>query len=451
MGGGPKPGTANAPIPAMVNAAMRVTMPKPQPAAPSAAPSTPPSAPPPDLLDKAMRIGPDTNATLNKLTSTIQPNVPPPPVSPALPDLMKQKAAVSQPLNQQDPKYKMGGKERFLDILGNFASGVAGKGPVKYIGPGATNRQYDIDEDAREKRLDALSSSVLDQEKLDDMNRQAFQVNQQAQERSQIGQRNAALADKYEGSIDPQSVRYDATQDKWLGKTYGGQEQEVAEPRWHQQETRQQKVDDNTPAAGARPIYAMNPASGKKELMVRSRSGKMIPYGIPSTLEQGVMAGDPTSIKLWRWAHRDRSTGGGRESDPNLNGLSAAEQRQYLDQTRAIDYEMQSIKSGMSQAQAIVGLNGAQAAGVRKQTERLYDLQRQKDEILDGIRSQRKGGARGNSGNQNHNQNQNRNDQTITRADIQRLVDQYNATNPKVKATVEGQIQKFKAKHYTIK
>jgi hypothetical protein len=78
----------------------------------------------------------------------------------------------------------MGWGQRLLGSVANFASGFGGKGPVVYVGPGATNARYGIDESTREANLANVNTQIASQEKLDTENikqereaqRQAFET-----------------------------------------------------------------------------------------------------------------------------------------------------------------------------------------------------------------------------------------------------------------------------------
>lgn len=132
-------------------------------------------------------LGPDAN------------KMPPsPPVggnNPNLVSLLGQQAKFGTPLDRNavdpttgKPKYKMGIGGRLAGIAANFASGMAGKGPVSYIGPGATNHKFDIDNQTREANLANVGTQIQGQEKLDSTNTKAFEdLTKQAYE-GQLGQ-----------------------------------------------------------------------------------------------------------------------------------------------------------------------------------------------------------------------------------------------------------------------
>ena len=126
------------------------------------------------------------------------PKSPPPaPVganNPALVSLLNRQAQDSQRINpyQTDPQtgkrttlpqYRMGTGMRILGSIANFASGFGGKGPVAYVGPGATNARYQQDETQRQANLASDELQIKGQQGLDTENlklereaqRQAFE------------------------------------------------------------------------------------------------------------------------------------------------------------------------------------------------------------------------------------------------------------------------------------
>jgi hypothetical protein len=126
------------------------------------------------------------------------PKSPPPaPVganNPALVSLLNRQAQDSQRINpyQTDPQtgkrttlpqYRMGTGMRILGSIANFASGFGGKGPVAYVGPGATNARYQQDEAQRQANLASDELQIKGQQGLDTENlklereaqRQAFE------------------------------------------------------------------------------------------------------------------------------------------------------------------------------------------------------------------------------------------------------------------------------------
>lgn len=300
-------------------------------------------------------------------------------------DLYADQAKYATPINPRDPQYRMGLGHRILGTVGNALNGFAGRGaPVTYVGPGATNYQYAQDVAAQQGNLAKTNAQIDSGMKRAEENRKAYQTQVQAQERGEIGKRNAAQAEKYTNAVDPNSIRYDEANDKWIGKTYGGAEQEVAEPKWSQQAKNKKAEDENIPAPGRRPVRQKDGT-----LAVMSKAGTMIPY-TPKTLEEGAMLGDQTSKNLWYYMHRDKEKGGVNSADPNAESMSANEQRLYAARTSAINFQMQALKTGMGEAERdrAIGIH----ADTTSQAQQLYDLQKQKDAISEEIRTSRKGG-----------------------------------------------------------
>jgi hypothetical protein len=198
------------------------------PASPGA--STSPAATPaqPDWT-QAFKAGADRNAAdASSITSTLKPATPPPPANPDMGTLLAQKAAESMPVNPKavdpvtgKPKYRMGIGGRIAGSLANFASGMAGRGPVVYVGPGAVNNQYRIDEDMRQKRLAGISQQLADQQALQEENRKQYDTYTQAQDRAAQAQErlskvdtNEANANKSNSWEDVQNRRLDVQEDK---------------------------------------------------------------------------------------------------------------------------------------------------------------------------------------------------------------------------------------------
>jgi len=141
--------------------------------------------------------------------------IPPAPVgdkNPNLVGLLGQQAKYGAPLDRKavdpntgKPIYRMGWGQRLLGSVANFASGFGGKGPVVYVGPGATNQRYNIDEATRQANLGNVNTQIAGQEKLDTEN---------------IKQEREAIRQAYEGitgearktAADAQQSRADAYQ-----------------------------------------------------------------------------------------------------------------------------------------------------------------------------------------------------------------------------------------------
>src|SRR5437588_2926137 len=88
----------------------------------------------------------------------------PPSVQGKLHELYPTKAAKSTPYDPNQPQYKLGIGGRILGTLANFLTGMSGRGPVTYTGPGATNHRYLEDERKRVVDLDAANTGIADTE-----------------------------------------------------------------------------------------------------------------------------------------------------------------------------------------------------------------------------------------------------------------------------------------------
>jgi hypothetical protein len=118
------------------------------------------------------------------VTDGLESRMPPtPPQSPTLPGLMQERARLGKPTDRNavdpatgKPKYKMGIGARIAGAFANFGTGFAthGQGDSTYVGPGATNRRYAIDEETRKANLENVGSQIGDQEKLAEENRKLF-------------------------------------------------------------------------------------------------------------------------------------------------------------------------------------------------------------------------------------------------------------------------------------
>lgn len=97
--------------------------------------------------------------------------------NPTLVDLLKQRAAVGTAIDpripgtsQTQPKYRMGLGQRILGGIADFGEGFSGRAPSVYIGPGATNRQFSMDEAARQSKVANIDTQIKGQESLDTEN-----------------------------------------------------------------------------------------------------------------------------------------------------------------------------------------------------------------------------------------------------------------------------------------
>ena len=188
----------------------------PAPTAPSISSIIPQSAPP-----AALTAGLDRKPVPTAPVGSNNPNL-----TSALAE--QQKFATPLDRGAIDPKtgkpmYKMGWGQRLLGIAANFASGMdggrvvgddgsegadrrRGGGPVVYVGPGATNRRYDIDEATRQANLEKANLNVAGQEKLDTSNlnleklaqRQAYESDMGASRKETAEARMATAAAQQE-------------------------------------------------------------------------------------------------------------------------------------------------------------------------------------------------------------------------------------------------------------
>jgi hypothetical protein len=360
-------GGRNTPTPAIqrqptLDAAMRVNDPAAQPEQPK-----------PDMTDQAMRAPMPTGAPQSGMTqlndvANMRPNIPAPPLNPNTPSLMKEKAAISTPIDRRDPQYRMGTGQRVLGTVANFLNGASRNGvaPVE-VGPGANNNKYYRDEEARQGKVGGLNSQIADNEKLDEMNRQAFQTATTSQYHEDLAKARQDTAAAQGESASARTALADekARSDK-------------------ANEARKSQEDANTPAPNARPSLQKNPATGKMELMVKTKGGGFAPY-TPKTVEEGAMLGDPTAKAMFYYQHRK---GGGKdEENPELNGMSAAESRDFKAATRQNDLKMKSLMDARRDALLI------KPDSVGDIDKQVADLQAERDQIRDGIVARRpKGG-----------------------------------------------------------
>jgi len=213
---------------------------------------TPPNRPAPEDRAPAPQVQLDPAKMPDILGGTRMP--PPPPIGSANPNraaLLQQEAEYGKPLDRAavdpatgKPKYRMGWGERILGSLANFGTGFSGRGgPEIYVGPGATNRRYDIDEATRQANLGNVKTQLGEQEKLDEENRKLWEGAGLTAQREAKANELEAQGQKYQNAIDPNSIDQDKTTGKWWGTNYGGQRQEVAPPKWAP-ENRPNKIAD---------------------------------------------------------------------------------------------------------------------------------------------------------------------------------------------------------------
>jgi len=163
----------------------------------------------------------------------------PPPVSPSaestLGPLYQSRAEKSLPTDATRDEYKMGIGGRIMGTLANFLSGMGGRDPMVYTGPGATNNRYAQAEHKRLGELNALNNQISDAANLNEMNRKEYMLASQRADREAQRADNEAQRDAQQEMMDPDSVYLDNTTGKWKGKTFGGEIRETVPPRWFQQ------------------------------------------------------------------------------------------------------------------------------------------------------------------------------------------------------------------------
>lgn len=334
-------------------------------AAPSSAPTDTPS------LTIPGSSTPNGGKPLDLSSTTRQ--FPPAPPSPqtTMGELLQKRAAIGSPIpirdtsGKMDPKYRMGFGQRLLGTVANFGSGLAGRGPVAQVGPGATNTRYSQDEAQRQGNVANLDTQIGQQEKLGDENRKLFEAaNKQAYD-STIGAARGETAAAQQETASARSALADekARSDK-------------------ANEDRKSQEDQNTPAPNQRPSLQKNPATGKVELMVKTKGGQLVPY-TPKTAEEGALLGDPNARMMFNYMHR--KSGGKDENNQELNGLSAAEQRDFKNRTKLNDKKIDSLMGARRDAV----LFKQDTKDIDKQ---LADAQVERDQVRDDILSHRKGG-----------------------------------------------------------
>ncbi|HEV7674373.1 MAG TPA: hypothetical protein VGQ12_07575 [Candidatus Angelobacter sp.] len=357
---------------------------QPEPAAAPQAPAQPEQQPRPSLGQRIASSGdgapaptvpgsanPNGGTPLDLSSTTRQ--YPPAPPSPqqTYGELMQKRAQIGSPIpirdagGKMDPKYRMGIGARIAGTLANFGSGLSGHGVVANVGPGATNSRYSQDEAQRQGNVENLDTQIKQQKDLGEENRKLFEsANKQAYDQ-QIG---AARGETAAAQQETASARSSLAEEK--------AKHDRAE------ETRKAQEDQNTPAQNARPSLQKNPATGKVELMVKTKGGQMVPY-TPKTAEEGALLGDPNARAMFNYMHR--KSGGKDENNQELNGLSPAEQRDFKNRTKLNDKKIDSLMGARRDAV----LFKQDTNGIDKQ---LADAQGERDQVRDDILSHRKGG-----------------------------------------------------------
>jgi hypothetical protein len=178
------------PVPARV-----VTQPRPSITPPGATgilvPVTRDSTPSPSFGQKigaktAVQPAANPAPTAPSISSIIPQSAPPAaltagldrkPLPSGLPSALAEQQKYATPLDPKavdpttgKPIYKMGWGQRLAGVAANFASGMAGRGPVSYIGPGATNQRFTREDDLRKANLEKANLNVAGQEKQDTTN-----------------------------------------------------------------------------------------------------------------------------------------------------------------------------------------------------------------------------------------------------------------------------------------
>ena len=172
------------------------------------APEDRPPAPQPQI-----DLDPNKMPDIMKGVSTRMPPLAPVgSANPNLPGLLKQQAEYGKPIdksatdpNTGKPLYKMGWGQRILGTAANFASGFGGRGPVAYVGPGATNWRYDRDEATRQANLANVGTQIKGQEALDTEN---LKLEREAQRQAYEG----ITGEARKTAADAQQSRADAYQ-----------------------------------------------------------------------------------------------------------------------------------------------------------------------------------------------------------------------------------------------
>lgn len=137
---------------------------------------------------------------------------PAPPQDDSLSSLMQQREQAGQPLDRTNPRYRMSWKQRLLGTLANFGSGMAGKGPVEYVGPGAMNRSYYNDAADQQARTKNLDVAVANREKLNEENLKGFDSAVKQAYESRIADERANTAAARQKTADAQQQNADIRQ-----------------------------------------------------------------------------------------------------------------------------------------------------------------------------------------------------------------------------------------------
>jgi hypothetical protein len=160
-------------------------------------------------VDRSTQFDPQ-NVPAGIFSGTTTPKMPPEAPAgsknPNLVDLLKQQAEYGKPIDRAavdpatgKPKYRMGLGQRLLGAVADFGLGFSGsRNPGVYIGPGATNHRYDVDEATRQANLGNVNTQIKGQEQLDTENiKQEREATRQAYE-GQVGAARQTTAEAQE-------------------------------------------------------------------------------------------------------------------------------------------------------------------------------------------------------------------------------------------------------------
>ena len=124
-------------------------------------------------------------------------------------DLLKQMGTLGKPTDPKavdangKPMYRMSLGQRILGTIGNAATGFGRRGgPITYVGPGATNRQFDVAENQREKTLGGVKEELGEQDKLDTSEEKTYQDAVRQAYEGQLGQKATELGAAAEKNMD---------------------------------------------------------------------------------------------------------------------------------------------------------------------------------------------------------------------------------------------------------
>ncbi|HLW52938.1 MAG TPA: hypothetical protein VKW06_08845 [Candidatus Angelobacter sp.] len=114
---------------------------------------------------------------------------------------------LAQNIDPTDRKYRMGFGGRLAGALTNFASGMAGRGPAVYIGPGATNRQFTKDTGARQRDIDRTQAQIASHDEELKHARQTF-TDRRNEELSTVREANADERERHNRQMETLRGQY---------------------------------------------------------------------------------------------------------------------------------------------------------------------------------------------------------------------------------------------------